>query len=364
MQMKRKVSRRKLLKGALATGALMATKGPWFWVKAQSRPLTVAVYGGIFKEVLDKALFEPFRKDTGIAVESRPEPTGEAMYVQLSQAVAANRAPVDVAIIKSTEVIKGIRSNLWSPYDEASMPNLKYVEKPFFRREGGKLYTVAALAWYINLVYNKQFIKTNPNSWADFWDPRYRGQLGLLSLPGNSYLLDIAAHTFFGGKQVLQTKEGIERVLKKIAELKPNVKLWYRDEATFEQALITGEVPMGQLYNDVTQVLVDKGAPVVSVFPKEGPIVDRGEWIVLRTSSRKEEAFAFINYASRPSVQQRITENLYTIPTVRQNLITLKPDLAERVLGPGPEKAIVPEYRIYLDLEDWLNERWKETIIG
>ncbi len=358
----RAMGRRELLKGALAAGSALTVGGSW--VRAQARPLIVAVYGGIFKDVLDKVLFEPFRKETGISVESRPQPTGPVMYVQLSQAAAAGQAPVDVAIMSATMVMKGMRERLWLPYDESRMPNLQYVERPFFRREGTTLYTVTALAWYINLVYNSRYIRTNPTEWAAFWDPRYRGQLGLLGLANNSFLLDITARVFFGGNQALQTRDGIETVLKKLAELKPNVKLWYRDEATFEQALLSGEVPMGQLYNDVTQVMVDKGAPVVSVFPKEGPVVDRGEWVVLRTTPKAADAFAFIDYACRPDVQQRITENLYTIPTVRHEYIRLPQALADRVLGPGPEGAIIPEYRIYLDWEDWINERWTETLIG
>lgn len=359
-----KLSRRNFVKGAALVGAAAATSGVWGARSAAAdEPLKVAVYGGVFKDVLDKVLFEPFRKETGIAVESRPEPTGAVMFVQLSNAVPAGKAPVDVAMIKVTETIKGLRTGLWLPYDESKMKNLQYVEKPFFQRKDGKLYAISALAWYINLVYNTQYINSNPTSWKSFWDDKYRGDLALLALPGNSYLLDITAKCYFGGNDILKSRDGISKVLKKLAEVKPNVVMWFKDEATFESALQSGNVPMGQLYNDVTQVMIDKGASVKSIFPDEGPVVDRGNWVILKTTKKAEQAMAFIDYACRPEVQQAVSKNLYTIPTVRQELVKLG-DLGKRVLGPGPEHAIIPDYRLYIDESDWLQDQWTKTLVG
>ena len=56
----------------------------------------------------------------------------------------------------------------------------------------------------------------------------------------------------------------------KIAELKPNVKLWYRDEAQFEQALKSGEIPMGQYYHDVTGLAAADGHPGALDLPEGG----------------------------------------------------------------------------------------------
>src|SRR5690606_32573750 len=155
---------------------------------------------------------------------------------------------------------------------EGSMPNLQYVPENLLRRSDDGLVSVAALAWYINLVYNYRVVQTAPTSWKDLWGTAYSGQLGLLAHANNSFLLDITAHTWFGGPDILQTQDGIMEVIAKLAEVRPHVKMWYLSEATFQQALLSGEVPVGQLYNDVTQVMVDEGAPVASVFPEEGPV--------------------------------------------------------------------------------------------
>jgi putative spermidine/putrescine transport system substrate-binding protein len=360
-----KITRRHFIKHSAIAGAAAATSG--FWVSRRAKaeePLKVALYGGIFEHVLGKVLIKPFQKDTGIPTVGKPEPTGEVMFVQLSNAVKAGQAPVDVAMIKVPETIKGIRTDLWLPYDESAMPNLNNVEKAFFQRHEGKLYAVSALAWYINIVYNTRFIKSHPDSWEAFWNDKYQGDLALLSLPDNSYLLDITAKCYFGGNDILKTKKGVLKVLKKLAEVKSNVSMWYKDEATFESALKSGNVPMGQLYNDVTQVMIDKGAPVKSVFPKEGPVVDRGNWQIIKTTKKAKQAMEFINYACKPEVQQAISKNLYTIPSVHQDLVKLPGDLGKRVLGPGPEHAIIPDYSLYLEESDWLQDQWNKTLVG
>ena len=118
----------------------------------------------------------------------------------------------------------------------------------------------------------------------------------------------MTATTFFGGTNVLDTDEGILKAFDKLAEVKPNVRLWYRDEAQFEQALKSGEIPMGQYYHDVTGLAAADGQPVRSTFPKEGGIQDSGAG-PCRASTKVEEAHVFIDYMasrrSRPSCRAR-----------------------------------------------------------
>ena len=118
------VTRREFLEktalGAVAVGGM--TLMPRFSAVAAAEPLKVAVYGGFFKKVLDKELFEPFQKETGIAVESQAEPTGPVMLQQVRSAVKAGQAPVDLAIFAVTAVLRGMKEDLWAPYSEPDLP--------------------------------------------------------------------------------------------------------------------------------------------------------------------------------------------------------------------------------------------------
>ncbi len=63
----------------------------------------------------------------------------------------------------------------------------------------------------------------------------------------DSAILEIAAKTYFGGTDLLMSKEGIDKVIGKIAELKANTKLWWQDEGTMQTALINDEVAGGTI---------------------------------------------------------------------------------------------------------------------
>lgn len=363
---KRGITRREFLEKTALGAAAVSGMAVFPGVTARAAdPLKVAVYGGFFKKVLDKELFEPFRKEMGIAVESQAEPTGPVMLQQVRSAVKAGKAPVDVAIFSVTAVLRGAKEGLWAPYSEADIPNLKYLASPFVREDAqGRLIGIGALSWYINLVYNTEVIKYTPDSYKAFWDPQHKNQLGLLKLVDNSFLLEITATTFFGGKEILNTKEGVLKVIQKLSKVKPNVKMWYESEATFEQALKTGEVPMGQLYHDVTTVMAAKGAPVKSVFPKEGGVLDHGEWMLLKTSKKAKEAHIFVNYCCDPKVQDRVSMALGTSPTVSPQYLSLKEEDYRNIAGPGPEAAITPKYELYTGgMETWLKEKWNEMIL-
>ncbi|WP_183749385.1 ABC transporter substrate-binding protein [Rhizobium sp. BK377] len=354
------VSRRALLGAGLAGASLLAMPTV---LRAQDKSLKVGVYGGYFKDSFDKNIFGDFTKATGIAVESVAEPTGEAWLVQLEQAAKAGQAPADVSMMSQVAMLKGQASELWAPLDTAKIKNSSGVIDRFINKyPNGRVAGIGAVAWYITLVTNTDVYKDAPTSWAAFWDPANADKLGLLALVSNSFLLEVTAKTFFGGTNALDTEEGILKAFEKLAEVKPNVRLWYRDEAQFEQALKSGEIPMGQYYHDVTGLAAADGFKVRSTFPKEGGIQDSGCWALSRASKKAEEAHIFIDYMCQPAIQATLSRKVGTAPTVKRDLL----DLNEKEFAAVSSdiEPITPRYDLYQSKSDWLNQKWTELIAG
>lgn len=281
------IKRRTLLGAGLAGASMLAMPAV---LRAQDKSLKVGVYGGYFKDSFDKNIFPEFTKATGIAIESVAEPTGEAWLVQLEQAARAGQAPADVSMMSQVAMLKGQATDLWTPIDMAKIKNGSNLLDRFVNKyPDGRIAGIGAVSWYITLVTNTDVYKEAPTSWQAFWDPANADKLGLLALVSNSFLLEVTAKTFMGGTNALDTEEGILKTFEKLAEVKPNVRLWYRDEAQFEQALKSGEIPMGQYYHDVTGLAAADGHPVRSTFPKEGGIriPAAGRFRALRRRSRK-----------------------------------------------------------------------------
>ncbi|WP_280518988.1 ABC transporter substrate-binding protein [Shinella curvata] len=358
--LKTNVSRRAVLGAGVAGASLLAMPAV---LRAQDKSLKVGVYGGYFKDSFDKNIFADFTKETGIAVESVAEPTGEAWLVQLEQAAKAGQAPADVSMMSQVAMLKGQSTDLWATLDTAKIPNASNLIDHFVNKyPDGRIAGIGAVAWYITLVTNTDVFKEAPTSWSALWDPANADKLGLLALVSNSFLLEVTAKTHFGGTNALDTEEGLLKAFEKLAEVKPNVRLWYRDEAQFEQSLKSGEIPMGQYYHDVTGLAAADGQPVRSTFPKEGGIMDSGCWALSRASSKVEEAHTFINYMSQPKIQALLSRKVGTAPTVKRDLLDLT---AEEFAAVSSDiDPIIPRYDLYTSKADWLNQKWTEMIAG
>ncbi|WP_268965071.1 ABC transporter substrate-binding protein [Rhizobium alarense] len=354
------LSRRAVLGAGVAGASLLAMPAI---LRAQDKSLKVGVYGGYFKDSFDKNIFPEFTKATGIAIESVAEPTGEAWLVQLEQAAKAGQAPADVSMMSQVSMLKGQSTELWAPLDTAKIPNASNLIDHFVNKyPDGRIAGIGAVAWYITLVTNTDAFKEAPTSWEALWDPANADKLGLLALVSNSFLLEVTAKTFLGGTNALDTEEGQIKAFEKLAEVKPNVRLWYRDEAQFEQALKSGEIPMGQYYHDVTGLAAADGHPVRSTFPKEGGIMDSGCWSLSRASEKVEEAHVFIDYMSQPAIQATLSRKVGTAPTVKRELTDLT--VEEFAAVSSDIDPIIPRYDLYQTKSDWLNQKWTEMIAG
>lgn len=330
-------------------------------LQAQGAPLKVGTYGGYFQESFETHIFPDFTGETGIAVESIGEPTGEAWLVQLEQAARANQAPADVSMMAQVARLRGELSQLWAPLDETKISTLGNLPEHFVHRYAdGRLYGTGAVSWYISLVSNTAAYPDAPTSWEALWDPANADKLGLLALASNSFLLEITATTFFGGTDILDTEEGVTQVMTKLAEVKPNVRLWYRDEGQFQQALESGEIPMGQYYHDVTGLAAANGQPVRSSFPKEGAVLDSGSWVVSKASQMRDQAQVFIDYMGRPEIQAKLSRNVGTAPTVDRALTDLTDEEFAAVASDLP--PILPRYDLYVERADAVNQQWSEMI--
>ncbi|AFL53496.1 putative spermidine/putrescine transport system substrate-binding protein [Sinorhizobium fredii] len=354
------IKRRTLLGAGLAGASMLAMPAV---LRAQDKSLKVGVYGGYFKDSFDKNIFPEFTKATGITVESIAEPTGEAWLVQLEQAARAGQAPADVSMMSQVAMLKGQATELWTPIDMAKIKDASNLLDRFVNKyPDGRVAGVGAVSWYITLVTNTNVYKEAPTSWTALWDPANADKLGLLALVSNSFLLEVTAKIHMGGTNALDTEEGILKAFEKLAEVKPNVRLWYRDEAQFEQALKSGEIPMGQYYHDVTGLAAADGHPVRSTFPKEGGIQDSGCWALSRVSQKSEEAHIFIDYMCQPAVQATLSRKVGTSPTVKRE----STDLTDKEFAAVSSdiEPIVPRYDLYQTKSDWLNQKWTELIVG
>ncbi|HET6953543.1 MAG TPA: extracellular solute-binding protein [Acidimicrobiales bacterium] len=327
--------------------------------------IKVATFGGFFEENF-AAIYPKFTEETGIEVESVSEPGGDAWIVQLEQAVRSGGVPADVSMLNNISILRALKGDIVLGYSGSDLTNAKYLADGFvMENDGGDVVGVGAASWYITLVSNTDRVPESPTSWKALWDPQWADELALINTPNTSFLLEITAACWFpDDDQILKSQEGVDELLAKLAEVKPNVKLWWRDEATAQQDYNSGEVSLGEFYHDITTYAISQGEPLSTVFPEEGAVLDSGLWAITSTTKEPEASIAFVDWMCQPEIQAELARVLGTSPTVAKEHMDLTDADYEAVSGPGPDAALRPEYPIYQEWEDWVNQRWAEQIFS
>lgn len=311
--------RRRILQGAAAS--LLARpfiRPSW----AAERSLRVATFGGNFENSFIKFIYPEFEKATGIKVESVSEPGDVQFLMQIAESNRAGLAPIDLCTASQLDAERGSRTKLWRPFDTKRIANLGLLDQRYIHTGAEGVDGVGAMAWYQTMIVNPNALKPLPTSWKIFWEPGHPNAWGLAS-GGGTTLYEIAAATWFGGNDILNTEEGIRQVLAKIAELKPNVHLWWESEGTMQTAYENDEVIGGMYFHDVAGVMARGGVPVVSIFPTEGGVVDFGCMCQPSASTKGDEAEEFVNFLCTPQAQQLMSRNIGTGPLLDRKLLDL-----------------------------------------
>jgi putative spermidine/putrescine transport system substrate-binding protein len=330
--------------------------------------IKVGTYGGFFEENFRK-MYPAFTEEFDVEVESVSQPTSEVWVVQLQQAIAAGGTPpADVSMLSGVGLQRAINGNILATYETSDIPTSENLAEGYVRTDDqGNVTGVGGLSWYITIVSNTDRVKESPDTWTAFWDPQWKNELALLRNAANSFLIEITAASFFDGYDILETQPGVLEVLTKLQEVKPNVKLWFRDEAQAQPAYNEGEVSLGQFYHDITLFAASEaggGNPLRSVFPTEGAILDSGFWSISKTTENLGACATFIDYMCRPEVQQELALTLGTIPSTKRETLDMSDEEYEVVAGPGPETALRPKYEMYDQWEDWIDQNWTEMILS
>ncbi|MGA0604034.1 ABC transporter substrate-binding protein [Caulobacter sp. KR2-114] len=326
-------SRRGLILGAGASG-LLAACSPAGGGAGGGRTLRVSAYGGNFERAMSAHIYPLFEQKTGIKVVSQAQPAGVQFLLQLIEANKAGMPPMDVCIAASEDVLRGRQANVWKIRDLKTVPNAGNLPDQYIARGPNGVDGIGAVGWFLVMVMNPKLVHPVPDSWTALWQPGFKDAWGL-SGGGGSGMFEITAGTYFGGTQILETEDGIRKVVAKMAELKPNTKLWWDSEGTMQTALENGEVKGGTYFRDVAKTMADSGVSVQAVFPKEGALIDYGCWCQPSASKKTAEAEAFIDFMCTAEAQNLLASKVNVPPLIRKELLTLSPETAALVTSPN-----------------------------
>lgn len=337
------LSRRRVLQAIGVTTAIAAMP-PFIRSARAAEPLRISTFGGAFGQSFAEHLFPAFTKDTGIAVQRVEQPAGTQFLLQLGQANAAGTPPMDLCMAVDAQVLRGRARGLWREIDSANLSNAAALGDPYVRRTDKGIDGVAAMAYFMTLVVNPALLDPLPDSWSVLWEkhPNFWG----IQSGGSSPMLEIAANLYFGGNAILESHAGIDKVLAKIKEIKPSVKLWWQDEGTMQTALQNDELVGGTYVHDTAVYLQQNGTSVRSIFPREGAVQGINYWCQPSSSRRNQEVDTFLEWSCSPRAQEIIALKMNSAPILPRSRLALSDEQFALVSSEGTPIHIATEARM------------------
>ena len=231
IQMTARISRRGML--ALGAGSLLGAPALVRSASAQTRTVYVNSYGGVWESSWRKAFFEPFTAQTGIAIKTVPG----VSFAKLKAQVQTRNFEWDVINLGDVEYGQAVLEGLLEKVDKAAAKTDQL--PPHMVRD----YGITSYSLGTNLVYRKdKFPNGGPQSWADFWDAK--------RFPGPRCMYDrsytcLAFALLADGVPVDKLYPmDLDRAFRKLSELKPHIKVWWREGSQSQQLIRDGEVDM------------------------------------------------------------------------------------------------------------------------
>jgi putative spermidine/putrescine transport system substrate-binding protein len=223
--------------------------------RAQGPTVYVNSYGGVWETSWKKAFFAPFTAHTGIEIKTVPG----VIFAKLKAEVQTGNYEYDLCNLGDAEFAQAMHEGLVAPVDKAAARTDQLPQNLV------RAFSIVSYSLGTNIVFRKdRFPNGGPRSWADFWDVK--------KFPGPRCLFDrsftcLAFALLADGvpRDKLYPMD-LDRAFRKMDEIKPHIKVWWRDGAQSQQLIRDGEVDMISMWNARAIDLIKDDVPLELVW--------------------------------------------------------------------------------------------------
>jgi spermidine/putrescine transport system substrate-binding protein len=253
-----------------------------------------------WSEYIPQALLEGFTQKTGVKVNYDTYSSNEELQAKLQ----AGGSGYDLIIPSDYMVSILKKQGSLEKLDPAQIPNLKNIDPKFKSMEYDTNfeYTVPYQWGTTCLVVNTSKVTRPITKWADLWSPEFKGKVVLLD--DSREVIGMVLQVLGYDKNSTDPAQ-LEKAKAKLTELMPNVKLFDSDNP--KQALLAGEVWIGQTWNGEAAIAHKENDAIQYVFPEEGCGIWVDNLAMVKGAPHADAAMAFINYLLEPENSLLIT---------------------------------------------------------
>jgi putative spermidine/putrescine transport system substrate-binding protein len=343
------ISRRHFLSASAGAATMLASNAQL--ARAQSGQVVVGTWGGDYGQLLNDLVDKPILAPKGIEV-LQDVANADPRKTKLLAERQSRRGSMDVACLSDSDHYIVEETDAFEAVDPAKVSRLDKVF-PALRTKTAIPHIYSAQV----ILYNVNHVKTPPTSWADLWDPKWRGRVGLADqlYPNNTLMAALA-----GGGSV----SNYDPAEKKLLELRSlDAKIYPSNEA-LAAALKSEEVWLTSMWLARGFMWKKAGIPLSHVVPKEGAVSIVFEASVPRNARNKDGGFAYLNAMLDPKAQIAFADKMGYLPTVSDAV--LPEDIAKQVSLSEADRArlLKPDYKYLTERSQRTLDFWNKQFKG
>lgn len=203
----------------------------------------------------------------------------------------------DLAMPSDSYVERMIEEDMLYAFDATSLENFDNVraphDEPFFDPE--RKYSAPYMWGTTGIGYRSDLVEGGEldHSWAEVFEPReeLQGEIGMLNEIGDviaaaAFYLDIDPCT--------EDPDEWQEIQQLLEEQGDHVKAY--NETGTDEALVSGEIPVHQMWNGAAHRAWREEPNVDYLYPKEGTVFWSDNMVIPKGASNKENAKKFINF--------------------------------------------------------------------
>jgi len=287
--------------------------------------IRVANYGGGFTAAQKKYAGDIFSMRTGVKIQYIDGTARDFLAKMI--AAKGREPPFDVVYLEQDVQEDAIEAGVLQKIDPKLVTNLANLYAEAKSKNG---YGPGLIFYSVGLTYNYEKFKEagipEPTSWGDLWNPKLAGRVAVPDLAQIFGRQFVIAAAWLKGADERSPLPGVDH----IATLKAHS--YYTSSATLTAQFQAGEVWAAPWINGRSWALIDRGAPIRFLIPKEGGFGNINTVDVVAGSKVAQEAQGYINAVLDPLAQLGQANETPYGPTNKLLAPVLKeyPDLAKK----------------------------------
>lgn len=275
-------------------------------------PITVVSWGGSYGDAQDAALFNDASKNSGIEIIRE---SGASMSKACLQ-VESGAVTWDLVVTGSGGSASAAAKGCLEKIDYGVVDVSNFIPNTYTDYCVGSDVFATVMSWNTE-KYGEPGSDGAPSSWADFWDVEkfpgtraYRANNVDGALEPALMADGVPADKVY---EVLSTKEGMERAINKIRELKPHISVFWESGAMQAQLMKDGEVDMTTGWNGRFDNAKKDGATVG--YTLNQALLDYDCFAMPKGAPNKDTAMKFLAEVSKAEYQANLPFHITYGPT-------------------------------------------------